>query len=141
MHRRTLLIALALSIAILPACGGGDSGSSPDCPPKADTREVVNNEITVCAFDPASYDVKTIKAPIGVFNVTLINKGSLPHNLKIEDNDFFIETGNKNEVTSGSATLPLGRHNFECTVPGHAAAGMKGVIEVAQTGEPNNPNA
>jgi uncharacterized cupredoxin-like copper-binding protein len=134
MHRCTLAIALALSVAILPACGGGDSGSSPPCPPEADTREVVNDAITVCAFDPAKFDVKTIKATTRAdsvtFNITLINKGSLAHTLKIESQDFELKTPSKNEVTSGSATVLLGKHDFECTIPGHAQAGMKGVIEV-----------
>ncbi len=37
MYRRTLIVALALSVAMLAACGGGGSKSSPDCPPPGET--------------------------------------------------------------------------------------------------------
>ncbi len=42
----------------------------------------------MCAFDPFKYDVKTITAPAGTLEITLINKGVQPHTLKIENTNF-----------------------------------------------------
>src|SRR5438270_12352779 len=98
MCRRMLLVAVALSLAALPACGGGGKSSSPPCPPKADTRAAVNGAVTVCALDPVSYDVKTITAPAGPLSVTLINKGSQPHTFKVDGTDFELNTASHNDV-------------------------------------------
>ena len=66
-------------------------------------------------------------APTGTVVFTLVNKGKLPHDFKI--------AGKKTaRVAPGkSATLRVtiakkGRLSYLCTVPGHAAAGMKGVF-------------
>jgi uncharacterized cupredoxin-like copper-binding protein len=56
------------------------------------------------------------------------NKGKVPHDFKIK--------GKKTALLSPgkSATLkvvfPKGKFPYLCTVPGHAAAGMKGVFTV-----------
>ncbi len=70
---------------------------------------------------------KTILKGTGVFKVT--NKGALPHNFKI--------AGKKtvNLAAGKTATLRVtfakaGKYAYLCTIPGHAAAGMKGVLVV-----------
>ena len=70
---------------------------------------------------------KTVPRGKVVFNVT--NRGKDPHDLKI--------AGKKTPVLAPgkSATLSVrfpkaGSYRFICTVPGHAAAGMKGVLKV-----------
>ena len=131
MYRRSLLVAVALSLAALPACGGGGKSSSPPCPPKAESRAAANGAVTVCALDPASFDVKTITAPAGALSVTLINKGSQPHTFKVDGTDFELKTPSHNDVKTGSVTLTTGSHKFVCTIPGHEAAGMKGTIVVS----------
>src|SRR5947209_3498061 len=131
MCRRWLLVAVALSLVALPACGGGGKSSSPPCPPKTDTRAAVNGAVTVCALDPVSYDVKTITTPAGPLTVTLINKGSIPHTFKVDGTNFELKTPSHNDVKTGTVTLTAGSHKFFCTTPGHEAAGMKGTIVVS----------
>jgi uncharacterized cupredoxin-like copper-binding protein len=70
---------------------------------------------------------KTVAKGAVTFKVT--NKGALTHNFKI--------AGKKtpNLARGKSATLKVtfakaGRYPFLCTVPGHAAGGMKGVLTV-----------
>jgi len=70
---------------------------------------------------------KTILKGTGVFKV--VNKGKLSHNFKIN--------GKKTPLLAAgkAATLRVlftkaGRYPYLCTVPGHAAAGMKGVLVV-----------
>jgi plastocyanin len=130
MHRRSLLVALALAVAVLPACGGGGSSSSPPCPPAATTRAAVNGAVTVCAKDIA-FDVKTITAPAGPLKVTLINKGAIAHTFKVDGTNFELSTPGHNDVKTGTVTLTAGAHKFVCTISGHEQQGMKGTIEVS----------
>jgi uncharacterized cupredoxin-like copper-binding protein len=70
---------------------------------------------------------KTAKRGIVVFRVT--NAGAVQHDFKI--------SGRKTKLLSHgqSATLRVtflrkGHYTYQCTVPGHAAAGMKGVFTI-----------
>ena len=70
---------------------------------------------------------KTILKGTGVFKV--VNKGKLSHNFKIN--------GKKTPMIAAgkAATLRVlftkaGKYTYLCTVPGHAAAGMKGVLVI-----------
>ena|SRR2546423_1794590 len=130
MRRRSLLVALALSVAVLAACGGGGKSSSPPCPAPADPRPAVNGEVTVCGLD-IKFDVKRITAPAGPLKITLINKGAVAHSLKIEGTDFEIRTPSHNDVKTGTVTLTPGSHKYICTVDSHDAQGMNGTIVVS----------
>ena len=67
--------------------------------------------------------------PKGVVTFKVTNKGKLPHDFKI--------SGKKTKIVAPgkSATLKVtytkaGKYKYLCTVAGHAAAGMKGVLKV-----------
>src|SRR3977135_2088374 len=100
MRRRSLLVALALSVAVLPACGGGGKSSSPPCPAKVEPRAAGNGACTACGpdLDPASFDVKRITARAGPLAITLINKGPVPNTFKIDGTDFELKTPSHNDV-------------------------------------------
>jgi plastocyanin len=127
-RRTTPLLLCALALTVLGACGGG-GGSSAKCPAKVDTKTVAAGEITVCASD-IKYDVGTIKATAGPVKITLVNDGDIFHTLRIPDADGFELKANGGKTVSGTVTLKKGSYAFDCTVSGHAAAGMKGKIEV-----------
>ena len=87
--------------------------------------------VAVTAGKPSEFrftlSKRTILKGTGIFKVT--NKGALPHNFKI--------AGKKTKLIAKgkSATLTValpkaGKYAFLCTVPGHAAGGMKGVLTV-----------
>ena len=83
--------------------------------------------VKVTAKDNFRFTLSRSSAPHGktIFKVT--NKGHLRH-------DFAI-AGKKTKQLSGgqtatlTVTLTKGKHPYKCTVPGHAAAGMKGVFK------------
>jgi plastocyanin len=131
MTRRlsTTFVLVALAVGVLGACGSSSGGgSSAKCPAKVDTRTAVNGAVTVCASD-IKYDVVTIKAEPGPLKITLENDGAIYHTLKINDTDLELKA-NGGKTDSGTVTLSKGTYDFDCTVSGHAAAGMKGKIEV-----------
>lgn len=70
---------------------------------------------------------KTAKRGVVVFRVT--NAGAIQHDFKI--------SGRKTRLLSHGQTATLrvtflrkGHYAYQCTVPGHAAAGMKGVFTI-----------
>jgi plastocyanin len=72
------------------------------------------------------------QAPPGKVVVKSVNKASIGHNIAVDGNGVnqagpVVTGGKTSEIT---VTLKPGTYQFLCTVPGHAAAGMKGVLTV-----------
>ncbi len=66
--------------------------------------------------------------PHGVVTFKLTNKGALPHDLAIAGKKSkLIQPGKTGKLT---VTLKKGKLAYKCTVPGHAAGGMKGKLTV-----------
>jgi uncharacterized cupredoxin-like copper-binding protein len=87
--------------------------------------------VTVTTGKPAEFRFALTKktVPKGTVNFLVINKGALPHDFKI--------AGHKTTLLSpGQAKtlkvtfLKAGKYPYLCTVTGHAAAGMKGILTV-----------
>ncbi len=78
------------------------------------------------------YNTKTLTAKAGKDTFVFTNSSPLPHNFTILKGTKVIGAtptfakGVKDLVV----TLAAGTYTFECTVPGHAAAGMKGTLTV-----------
>lgn len=69
---------------------------------------------------------KTVSHGAVVFTVT--NKGKLPHDFKIAGKKTaLLGPGKSGKLT---VTLKAGKYPYRCTVAGHVAAGMKGVLSV-----------
>jgi plastocyanin len=125
--RRSLVLVAALTLAVLGACGGGGGGAS-KCPPKVETKTATGGAIRVCGSD-IKFDVDTIRAEPGPLRITMVNAGDIVHTLRIPDADFKL-SANPGKTVNGTVTLSEGTYAFDCDVPGHAAAGMKGTIVV-----------
>jgi plastocyanin len=72
------------------------------------------------------------QAKPGKVVVKSVNKSSTGHNIAVEGNGVsqagpVVSNGGVSQVT---ANLKPGTYTFLCTVPGHAAAGMKGTLTV-----------
>jgi uncharacterized cupredoxin-like copper-binding protein len=87
--------------------------------------------VTVTAGKPSEFrfvlSAKSVKHGTVTFKVT--NSGVLPHDFSIN--------GKKTTLLSGGGTATLkvtflkaGKFPYQCTVTGHAAAGMKGTLTV-----------
>jgi nitrite reductase (NO-forming) len=103
----------------------------PAQPGQPDDGEIVG-QIEVRAyelrFEPATI---TVDAP-GRYELTLINEGVIPHDLVLADGQG-TEMIKGGESVTVEVVLAAGEIEFICTVPGHADAGMKGTISVADT--------
>lgn len=102
-----------------------DSDTQPTPPVAgAPTIEV---EATDFAFQP---DRLTIEADKTI-NLTLVNQGRLVHDLSIPElNLHLVARPGETTATALTVTQP-GEYQMLCTVPGHANAGMVGLVVVA----------
>jgi plastocyanin len=124
---RRSALTLALCSLLVAGCGGDDEqpGRTVTAPANAKLRVLADEY----SFDPSGI----VLQGAGTLTVTLRNKGSLAHNLKVFRGD---------EEIGGTPTLPGGgsdssRLNLEhgsyrmvCTVGDHEALGMTGTLRV-----------
>ena len=120
--------ALALlATASLPGCGEEDSSAGGTTTVEAGAAvEVVGTEY---AFDPST----VVAEGAGPLEITLVNQGSLAHNLTVFDGE--TEVGGTSTFQGGESDtteveLEPGSYEMICTVGDHEALGMVGELEV-----------
>jgi len=79
-----------------------------------------------------AFDKKSLTSKPGKVTIDFNNPAALEHNVAIEQNGEEIATSETlaEGKTSVSADLAPGTYTFLCTIPGHAEAGMEGVLTV-----------
>ena len=87
--------------------------------------------VTVTAGKPSElkFKLSATAAAKGVVSFKVTNRGSLEHDFKIAGK----KTGRLKPGKSQTLTVTIskaGKYPFLCTVPGHAAGGMKGTFTV-----------
>jgi uncharacterized cupredoxin-like copper-binding protein len=60
----------------------------------------------------------------------LTNRGKIGHDFKIDGKKTPVVSPGKTAAITANLTKP-GRYTYLCTVPGHAASGMRGVFRVS----------
>jgi plastocyanin len=127
-----LVLAIALCAWLLTGCGGdedeGQSGRTATVAAGQQLRVVAREY----SFDPKNVVVLGGRTRL---RVSLDNKGSLAHNLKLVQGDQ--EVGGTPTFPGGrarSGTVELGPGSYEmiCTVGNHAKLGMTGRLEVRE---------
>ena len=112
---------VATALALVPglSVGSARSGSS-------GSASVTTVTVTMKEF---KFALSRRSVPIGTVVFKLVNRGKLAHDFKI--------AGKKSALIKPGATGSLrvtfskaGRYPYTCTVPGHTAGGMKGVLTV-----------
>jgi uncharacterized cupredoxin-like copper-binding protein len=120
MHRSLSAARLAgaavVVLAVLAVAGGALAAPSH----KTSTVKVTATEFHF-ALSPAT-------AKAGAVKFTIVNKGKLAHDFSIAGKtSAMIQPGKTATLT---VVLKKGKYPYRCTVPGHAAAGMKGILTV-----------
>ena len=83
--------------------------------------------VTVTASE-FKFKLSKLSVPHGKVVFTVVNKGKLPHDFKINGKKTSLVSPGKS--TKLTITFKAGKYKYLCTVPGHAAAGMKGTLTV-----------
>ena len=117
---RKALVAAVLSVLVFAtaAFGAGQLGSA-------------TTNVAVTAGKPSelrfTLSRKTVPKGTVVFKVT--NRGKLSHDFRIAGKKTALLRAGKT-ATLRVAIAKAGRYAYLCTVPGHAAGGMKGTLRV-----------
>ncbi len=132
MSRRTKWSILAGGVlASLAIAAGAPAG------PTADTAATATTRVNVTAGQPSEfrYTLSKRTVPVGttVFRVT--NKGKVRHDFRILGKKTASLAPGK-AGTLRAVFKKAGKYAFLCTLPGHAAAGMKGTLTVKKAATP-----
>jgi uncharacterized cupredoxin-like copper-binding protein len=126
MMKRTLVVAAVVGAIAVPAAAAHMSGQS--ARPQGAESAALLARVSVSASEfKFVLSKKTARRGVVVFRVK--NVGKVGH-------DFEIKGRKKRVLSAGqSGTLRVtflrkGHYPYKCTVPGHAAAGMKGVFTI-----------
>jgi len=82
-------------------------------------------KITVTATE-FHFKLSAASAKHGTITFVLVNKGHLGHDFKIAGKKTAVVGPGK--TAKLTVTLKAGKYPYSCTIPGHAAAGMKGIF-------------
>jgi plastocyanin len=135
-----LLVAAALAVFGLAACGSSDDGgdtTAAETPTTEATTPAAGGgstvDISAAADGSLSFDQTDVTAKAGNVTINFDNPASLPHDVKVEDSSGS-QLGGTELVSQGSATatvdLQPGTYTFFCDVPGHREGGMEGTLTV-----------
>ena len=123
------------TLRTIAACGtaclalGGLGLASATAATKTQTVKVAANPSGKLAFVQ-----KTLTAKAGKVTFKFTNMSSLPHSFSLETQGTEKDVGKTPVITGKTAsltvTLKKGKYKYYCTVPGHEAAGMTGVLTV-----------
>ena len=121
MRRLSLATRIGSAAALLAVVGVVAS------PAFSARTHATGTAVTVTATE-FHFKLSKTSVPHGSVTFTLVNKGKLAHDFKIGGKKTAqIKPGKSAKLT---VTLKAGKAAYLCTVPGHAAAGMKGTLTV-----------
>jgi uncharacterized cupredoxin-like copper-binding protein len=112
-----------IRLAALVVAGATMIAASPTmAAPKVTTINVATTKTSMFKFDGVKTPLKA-----GTYKFVYTNSSGIGHNLKVGSMSTPTFSSGSKSIT---VTLKKGSVPYECSVPGHAAAGMKGTITV-----------
>jgi nitrite reductase (NO-forming) len=110
-----------------PALGEPANAVSTAAPGSAAPGDVLGTFKITAADLSFSPNMVTV-AEAGPYRVELSNTGAIQHNITFADGTTIV--ADPGQTASGVVNIPAAGLNFTCSVPGHAAAGMTGMVSV-----------
>ena len=121
MHRFSLTVRL-MSVAALLAVLGIVAA------PAIGARSHANAAAVTVTATEFKFKLSRKTVPVGTVVFRVVNKGKIPHDFKINGKKTsLVKPGKSAKLT---VTFKAGKFKYLCTVPGHAALGMKGTLTV-----------
>jgi uncharacterized cupredoxin-like copper-binding protein len=120
-------VRILLALLIVGVVGAGAALAIPAIGARSTAAKTVTIKVTATDF---KFKLSRTSVPTGttvIFKVT--NKGQIPHDFKINGKKTPL-VAPKQSTTLKVTFIKAGKYPYLCTVPGHAAAGMKGVLTV-----------
>jgi plastocyanin len=136
---RLLGLALVVFALMVTGCGGGDDDedeAAPPPPPAAtdDGDGATRLENPADPGGALEFEKGELTAPAGEITLVMENAASVEHNIAVKGDGIdekgpVVGEGGTSELT---VTLQPGEYEFYCSVPGHEAAGMEGMLTVTE---------
>lgn len=126
----TMVMALVLALGYVVAVWamtGKPTGSTAAPAVASASNGAVSATVNVVATE-FKFTLSSMSVPHGNVVFTVANKGKVAHDFSIDGKTSALVSPGKS--TTLTVNLPAGSFNYLCTVPGHAAAGMKGSLTV-----------
>ena len=128
-----LAVGLLAGILAISGCSGGAAPAVDPATAVAATTAADGTQVsTVTVGDKMSFDPAAISVHAGQpVTLTLHNTGGMPHDFSLSEgvSQPVKITANGGQDTSDTFTLNKpGKYAFDCSMPGHAMGGMRGVI-------------
>lgn len=126
-----LVAAFSAAMLILAACGGGGGGTSTTGGGGGGGAGATTLNVTETEF---KIDPNNLSAKAGQITFHITNKGSVEHDIGVimangsVEHSPLVPAGQSADWTV-TVNTP-GTYRIECTVPGHAEAGMTGMLNV-----------
>ena len=120
--------AAAVPSASAPAASAPAAPASASAAPAGAVGGTLDFTAVDLAFEP-----QMVMVPgAGTYTVNLTNKGSIGHDMTFDDGTKI--TADPGATATAAVQIPAGGLNFICSVPGHAEAGMTGMVMVDEAG-------
>lgn len=130
---------VAAYVASVAGQGGKDAGALASAgAPKVSNKPIPAKggklEMPADPTGALAYVSTMASSSAGQLDILSVNKSQVQHDIALKDGSGALIGKGKRVVNGGtsefSATLKPGKYTFLCTVPGHAAGGMKGTLTV-----------
>jgi glucose/arabinose dehydrogenase len=132
--RRLRRVGVLAGVLVLGAAGFGAGTSLATGKAKPKPRPATAVHVVARDF---TYVLTRMAVPVGRVRFTVVNRGAVAHDFAIAGRKTrLLEPGRSAVLVVAFARA--GRFPFRCTVPGHAALGMKGTLTVGKPG-PTRP--
>ena len=120
-HRRWTGAVIAV-LSTGAACSSGGGGLPAVSGPSAARLELSATEMR--------YTPSRIAVDAGAVPVVLHNNGLVLHDLRVEGKLTLLVEAAPGRTSTATWRLEKGRYRIYCSLPGHRAAGMEGILEV-----------
>ncbi len=121
MRRRSILMVAACAAVLAPSAGSALAAPAAHTASKTTTVTVAATEF--------KFKLSKTSVPKGSVTFVVTNKGKIVHDFKIDGKVTpMLKPGKSAKLVVKFAKA--GKFPYLCTVPGHAAAGMKGTLTV-----------
>jgi uncharacterized cupredoxin-like copper-binding protein len=127
MKRRGVLVSVGVGVGALIVGSAAPAARQPDAVRSAQARTLVASVNVTASEFKFVLSKKTAKRGVVIFRVK--NGGKLGHNFQINSRKTRIIAPGKSD-TLRVTFLRKGHYTYKCTVTGHAAAGMVGVLTI-----------
>jgi nitrite reductase (NO-forming) len=115
------------------ALGGGGAAPAAAAPASATEAEISPGDTVEFVASEFAFSPSALMATPGTYSGTLVNQGTMEHDIKFDNGDAIVAAAG--ETVEFEFEVPAEGVRYVCSIPGHAEAGMEGIVRTDATPE------